>query len=92
MTPHSRIFGRCNVKWPLGFAHCPTCEKPTKVLIGIKPDRTREEAVYASKEREFKAVYAEHERKRLARGELAPEAVGKAEARKMIDLDRSLGG
>ena len=92
MTPHSRICGACGTKWPLGFAHCPVCEKPTKVLIGVKPDRTREEAVYASKEREFKAHYAEHERKRLARGELAPEAVGKQEAQRMIELGRQLGG
>ena len=91
MTPHSRICDSCKVKWPLGFAHCPTCQKATKVLIGIKPDKTREEAVYASKEREFNAVYAEHERKRLARGELAPEAVGAQEARKMIELGRQLG-
>ena len=80
------------MKWPLGFAHCPTCEKPTKVLIGIKPDRTREEAVYASKEREFKAYYAEHEQRRIASGAFAPEEVGKQEARKMIDIGRQLGG
>lgn len=92
VTPHSRICGKCGVKWPLGFAQCPTCLKPTKVLIGIKPDRTREEAVYANKSRDFAAFYAEHEQRRIAAGNLAPEELGKQEARRLIDLERQLSG
>lgn len=91
MTPHARICDKCGIKWPLGFARCPTCETPTKVLIGIKPDRTREQAIYAAKERQFKAHYAEHEQKRIAAGELAPEEVGRREAKEMIQLGRQLG-
>lgn len=62
------------------------------MLIGVKPDRTKEQATYVAKERQFKDYYAEHERKRIASGAYAPEEVGKQEAREMIRLDRSLGG
>lgn len=62
------------------------------MLIGVKPDKTKEQATYVAKERLFKAHYAEHERKRLARGELAPEAVGKEEAKRIIDLERNYQG
>ncbi len=78
------------MKWPLGFAHCPTCGTATKVLIGVKPDRTREQAVYAAKEREFDAHYADREQQRIAEGHIAPEALGKREARELIKLERQL--
>ena len=92
MTPHSRICGKCAIKWPLGFVRCPSCEEPTKVLIGVKPDRTKEQATYASREREFMAYYAEHEQRRIASGAYAPEEVGRQEARQQIELGRQLGG
>ena len=62
------------------------------MLIGVKPDRTKEEAMYAAKERQFKAYYADHEQRRIAAGDFAPEEVGKQEARKVIDLERQFGG
>lgn len=91
MTPHSRICDRCAIKWPLGFAQCPKCERPTKVLIGVKPDRTPNEALFAQKEREFLAHYADHEQRRIAAGELAPEEVGRQQAQEYIRLEKQLG-
>lgn len=82
--------GPCKVRWPLGFVDCPTCGAKTKVLIGMRPDKTEQEALAANKQREFDRIYADREQKRIARGELAPEELGKRQAQEVIQLERLL--
>lgn len=51
------------------------------------PDRSK----YQACEADFERRYAEREERRIGTGHIAPEAIGKREAREIIELERSLG-
>lgn len=81
----SRECKTCHARWPQGWAHCPACHTPTG-LVHRDPDRSKFQALEA----DFERKYARREEKRISDGHLAPEALGKREARQIIELERGL--
>lgn len=73
-------------RWPEGFAACPICERLTRIVVGLEPTRTRREAL----ELQFRRYCEEREVRRIAEGEIAPEGLGRREARKLIAELREL--
>lgn len=82
----SRECGSCGARWPEGFTHCPACARPTRIVVGMRPTRTKRQALSA----EFERRYAEREQQRIADGLVAPEGLGRREARELIELERRL--
>jgi hypothetical protein len=78
----------CDVYWPLGNVKCPACYVPTALTATRQPNRTR----YHAYEADFERRYALREEQRVAEGHLAPEAIGKREAKAIIELERSMEG
>ena len=80
----SRYCRTCDVRWPLGWADCPACDTKTELLVGQAPNRLKFHALEA----QFERQYQRREERRIAEGHLAPEALGKREARQIIELER----
>lgn len=81
MTPpvKSRECEACRARWPTGFTACPVCERPTRTS-GLTPNRSRRRA----NEILFSRYCEEREVKRIAEGRIAPEGLGRREARELI--------
>lgn len=82
---NSRKCPGCGWRWPEGWVKCPACLRMT-AFVRREPDRSQ----YQAREADFERRYQERERKRIAEGHLAPEGIGKREAREIIELERSL--
>jgi hypothetical protein len=93
----SRWCPECVTSWPVGDVRCPACTALTRIAHA-PPIHTAEEAKAAAERRryrahrketteEFERLYAEREEQRIAAGYLAPEAIGKREARAILDLE-----
>lgn len=81
----SRHCPGCGVRWPEGWVRCPVCLRMT-AIVQRDPNRSKWDACEA----DFERKYAERERRRIAEGHIAPEGLGKREAREIIELERSL--
>lgn len=81
----SRECSNCQARWPQGWVRCPSCLSQTKIA-NRSPNRSKFQALEA----DFERRYQERERERIAEGHLAPEGLGKREAREIIELERSL--
>ena len=86
MTSGSRYCNRCECRWPLGYTNCPVCLAPTTISVGRAPTRSE----FQAREARFERHYQRREEKRIATGDLAPEALGKQEAQEVIQLERLL--
>jgi hypothetical protein len=84
----------------VGDVRCPACTALTRIAHA-PPIHTAEEAKAAAERRryrahrketteEFERLYAEREERRVAEGHIAPEYLGKQEAREWIELTRRL--
>lgn len=70
----------------MGLVQCPVCLTPTTISVGLSPTRTP----FHVREAEFERAYQRREEQRISEGHLAPEALGKHEAKQIIDLERCL--
>lgn len=82
----SRHCRGCGCRWPEGYAHCPACLRAT-AIVRREPNRSP----YQAAEAEFNRLYQEREVRRITEGRIAPEGLGKREAREIIRLERCLG-
>lgn len=71
----------------MGWAQCPACAGKTS-LCRRAPNRSR----YQAAEAEFERRYIERETKRIVEGRIAPEGLGRREARQIIEWERRLAG
>jgi len=85
MAGYSRECANCEARWPQGYARCPACESMT-TMVRQEPNRSQ----FQAREADFERRYVEREAKRIAQGHIAPEGLGRREAREIIRLERSL--
>ncbi len=96
----SRWCPHCETSWPTGDVRCMQCRNLTR-LSHDKPIHTQEEGeaalarwqkrqVLAKSRDYFEKYYAKREEKRIAAGFLAPEGIGRREARQIIELEKGL--
>ncbi len=81
----SRECASCGIRWPTGWAACPACQRPT-VVANRSPNRSQHEARLS----EFERLYTEREAERIAAGDVAPETVGRREAKELLAIERQL--
>lgn len=81
----SRHCPGCGVRWPEGWTRCPACQQMT-AFVRREPNRSK----YQACEADFERRYAEREERRIGTGHIAPEAIGKREAREIIELEHDL--
>jgi len=81
----SRQCPSCEARWPEGWAHCPACRRAT-LIVHREPNRSR----YQAAEADFERRYAEREERRIAEGIVAPEALGRRQARELLALERAI--
>lgn len=86
MSVSSRLCKVCQCRWPLGFVRCPRCDATTEIVVNQAPTRTK----FHAYECIFERKYQRREEQRIADGFVAPEALGKREARQIIELERHL--
>lgn len=78
-APRSRECETCRGRWPLGTTVCPVCERKTQIS-GLRPTRSPRQA----NEILFARYCEDREVKRIAEGRIAPEGLGRREARELI--------
>ena len=95
----ARWCSACEESWPPGDALCPQCREPT-ALTRERPRRTKEEAAdalarwekrqaLADARKRFESYYDDREQRRIAEGFVAPEHLGKLEARRTVEMVRA---
>ena len=89
-APRSRLCASCEVRWPATVARCPLCDGETEISA-LRATRSERQAL----EIRFRRYYDEREMRRVAAGHIAPEGIGRREARKLIEevaeMERRLG-
>lgn len=79
-APRSRLCECCEIRWPAAVARCPLCDGETEISA-LRATRSERQAL----EIRFRRYYDEREMKRVAAGHIAPEGIGRREARELIE-------
>lgn len=79
-APRSRLCEGCKIRWPAAVGRCPLCDGETQIS-GLRASCSERQAL----EVRFRRYYDEREMKRVAAGHIAPEGIGRREARKLIE-------